>query len=93
MLCVSVLIVDQQEIKLACVEGEYVTRDIQVWNRSECELVYGVEVEGLVGVHASLSSVDYDTGQVLGDRHIKVCVAPFASQRIGLTFSAEVRVV
>jgi hypothetical protein len=90
MICTSILYADETDIEFdSCIVGNTYMRDIQIWNRSECPLLYRLSpLLGMVKDLPSISFQEFETGRQLNfDRTI--VVPAFASKRIRLVFKAE----
>jgi hypothetical protein len=100
-LCTSVMFINQFDIDFQnCTMLENVTREFEVWNRSDCDLVFQVETGAIVSsitilddtqinTPAVLFLKDCDSGIKLIGSH-KLSIAPFASKRIKVEFQANV---
>jgi len=90
-LCTSILYVDQTEIEFeACILGNTYVRDLQIWNRSECRLIYRITPidNSLPTENCPLRFTEFDSSRQLQFQKI-LEIAPYASKRIRCTFKAK----
>jgi hypothetical protein len=89
--CNSLLSADDTEIEFdSCIVGNTYVRDVQIWNRSECVLLYrltphGGKSSGKLPVTFS----DFETGNIL-NLHEQLSIPAFSSQRLRITLKAKV---
>jgi hypothetical protein len=88
-LCVSVMEVDEADIEFdSCLVGNIYVRDIQIWNRSECDLYYRISpVNPLQSLPVTFA--DFETGRDLVVTE-SIHISAYSSQRIRVTLNAKV---
>lgn len=93
--CTSILHIEYEETKIefdSCVLGETYRRDVQVWNRSECDLVFQINSTSSTSEFEShITFHDFDSGHarlISLNRHCKI--APYSNKRIRISLSAKV---
>ena len=93
-LCQSTLFIEKSFIEFdSCAVNQSVSQDIQVWNRSECDLYFKVQLKSLLPAlshHNSFTFLNTDFNSVI--RGQDTCyVSSFSSVRIRVTFTAKVQ--
>ena len=91
MFCESIMAVDEKDIEFdSCVEGHIYVRDVQIWNRSECELQY--HIAPLSRAPLPIVFSDFESGRPLA-LYESIRLPAFSSQRIRVTLHAKVGLV
>lgn len=88
-LCESILFVEQSHIEFdACVLHHQYSQDIQIWNRSECDLYFRIQLVHKVIRSNSFSLYNYETESPIIIDEINH-VRGFSSLRIRITLTAD----
>jgi hypothetical protein len=104
-LCTSVMFINQSDIDFqSCAMFEVVTREFEVWNRSDCDLEFRVETGAMVNASSNLILSDEGQRDMSAELFLEDCdskikvfgshnlfIAPFASKLIKVQFQAKVR--
>lgn len=89
--CNSLLSADDTEIEFdSCLVGNTYVRDVQIWNRSECVLLYRIMPHGgKTSGKLPVSFSDFETGKVI-NLYEQLSIPAFSSQRLRITLKAKV---
>jgi hypothetical protein len=89
--CNSLLSADDTEIEFdSCLVGNTYVRDVQIWNRSECVLLYRITPHGgKTSGKLPVTFSDFETGNLV-NLHEELSIPAFSSQRLRITFKAKV---
>jgi hypothetical protein len=89
--CNSLLSADDTEIEFdSCIVGNTYVRDVQIWNRSECVLLYRITPHGgKTSGKLPVTFSDFETGNLV-NLHEELSIPAFSSQRLRITFKAKV---
>jgi hypothetical protein len=90
--CNSLLIADDTEIEFdSCIVGNTYVRDVQIWNRSECVLLYRITPHGgKSSGKLPFSFSDFESGKVI-NLYEQLSIPAFSSQRLRITLKAKAR--
>lgn len=91
LACNSLLSADDTEIEFdSCIVGNTYVRDVQIWNRSECVLLYRITPHGgKTTGKLPVTFSDFETGKIL-NLHEQLSIPAFSSQRVRITLKAKV---
>jgi hypothetical protein len=89
--CNSLLIADDTEIEFdSCIVGNTYVRDVQIWNRSECVLLYRITPHGgKSSGKLPFTFSDFESGKVIS-LYEQLSIPAFSSQRLRITLKAKV---
>lgn len=88
-ICISIMELDEADIEFdSCLVGNIYVRDVQIWNRSECDLLY--RFFPINSLHSlPITFADFETGKKL-DIGEPLQLSPYSSQRIRLSLNPKV---